>query len=244
MYAQRHGDVGRFLLTRGLWLILLELTVLRVAWTFNLEFMRYNLAGVIWVIGWCMVLLALLVGCRSTSSPPSGSSSSPGTTCSIRFSRRSRRGSRTAGCPGCGRFCISDSRPDRSRSATEVLRSGCCIRSCRGSASLPPATRSAPCSCSSRDGAGARAWPSDSAAIALFLVLRGLNLYGDPRPWQIGPRVPQRHEVSGVAVVPADDARADDRADAARSTARAARSRDGSRSSAACRSSTTCCTSR
>ena len=61
MYAQRHGDVRRFLLTRGLWLVLLELTVLRVAWTFNLEFMRYDLAGVIWVIGWCMVLLALLV---------------------------------------------------------------------------------------------------------------------------------------------------------------------------------------
>ena len=61
MYAQRHGDVRRFLLTRGLWLVLLELTVLRVAWTFNFEFMRYDLAGVIWVIGWCMVLLALLV---------------------------------------------------------------------------------------------------------------------------------------------------------------------------------------
>src|SRR5688500_9999775 len=61
MSARRHDDVSRFLMTRGLWLMLLELTVVRVAWTFDLEFMRYNLAGVIWVIGWCMVLLALLV---------------------------------------------------------------------------------------------------------------------------------------------------------------------------------------
>src|SRR5262245_12993890 len=39
LYARTHEDVGRYLLIRGAWLILLELTVLRVAWTFNLEFM-------------------------------------------------------------------------------------------------------------------------------------------------------------------------------------------------------------
>jgi uncharacterized membrane protein len=61
LYARTHGDVRRFLITRGAWLILLELTVLRVAWTFNLEFGRYNMAGVIWVIGCCMIVLALLV---------------------------------------------------------------------------------------------------------------------------------------------------------------------------------------
>jgi uncharacterized membrane protein len=55
------GALARFLLTRGLWLVLLELTVLRVAWTFNFDFSHYLLAGVIWVIGWCMVLLAGLI---------------------------------------------------------------------------------------------------------------------------------------------------------------------------------------
>lgn len=53
--------LARFLVTRGLWLVLLELTVLRVAWTFNFDFSHYLLAGVIWVIGWCMVLLAGLI---------------------------------------------------------------------------------------------------------------------------------------------------------------------------------------
>ena len=61
LYARTHADVARMLLTRGAWLILLELTVLRLAWTFNADFMGYNMAGVIWVIGWCMVLMALLV---------------------------------------------------------------------------------------------------------------------------------------------------------------------------------------
>jgi uncharacterized membrane protein len=61
LYGRKHGDLSRFLLTRGLWLILLELTFLRVAWTFNFDFAHYALAGVIWVIGWSMVALAGLV---------------------------------------------------------------------------------------------------------------------------------------------------------------------------------------
>jgi len=60
-YARRHTDVPRFLLIRGLWLILLELTVLRLAWTFNFDFLHYEMAGVIWVIGCCMILMAGLV---------------------------------------------------------------------------------------------------------------------------------------------------------------------------------------
>jgi uncharacterized membrane protein len=60
-YGRRHADVSRFLLLRGLWLVLLELTVIRLAWTFNLDFAHYLLAGVIWAIGWCMVLMAGLV---------------------------------------------------------------------------------------------------------------------------------------------------------------------------------------
>lgn len=50
----------RYLLTRGLLLVLLELTLIRFFWTFNLNYSGFVLAGVIWMIGWSMVGLAFL----------------------------------------------------------------------------------------------------------------------------------------------------------------------------------------
>ena len=52
---------SRWLFLRGAWLVLLELTFLRLAWTFNLDFAHYMLAGVIWMLGWCMILMGLLI---------------------------------------------------------------------------------------------------------------------------------------------------------------------------------------
>jgi uncharacterized membrane protein len=60
-YGRRHQDLSRFLLIRGVWLIFLELTILRFAWTFNFDYAHYEMAGVIWVIGWSIILLAGLV---------------------------------------------------------------------------------------------------------------------------------------------------------------------------------------
>ena len=61
LHGNRVNRLPVFLITRGVWLLLLELTVIRFAWTFNFDFSDYLLAGVIWVIGWCMILLAALV---------------------------------------------------------------------------------------------------------------------------------------------------------------------------------------
>jgi len=61
LYGRRHDGLPKFLLTRGIWLVFLELTFLRIAWTFNFDFAGYEMAGVIWVIGLCMILMAVLV---------------------------------------------------------------------------------------------------------------------------------------------------------------------------------------
>jgi len=64
LLGQRLGSkraLSRYLLTRGLILVLLELTLIRVAWTFNFDFSEYLLAGVIWMLGWCMVLMAAII---------------------------------------------------------------------------------------------------------------------------------------------------------------------------------------
>jgi uncharacterized membrane protein len=56
--------LAHFLLTRGFMLVVLELTLIRFGWTFNLHYSEFMLAGVIWMLGWCMVLMALLVRLR------------------------------------------------------------------------------------------------------------------------------------------------------------------------------------
>jgi uncharacterized membrane protein len=64
LLGRRLGDkraLARYLVGRGVVLILLELTFLRLAWTFNTDFATYNLAGVIWMLGWCMILMAGLI---------------------------------------------------------------------------------------------------------------------------------------------------------------------------------------
>jgi uncharacterized membrane protein len=52
--------LARYLVIRGALLILLELTLLHVAWTFSADFSNL-LFGVIWMLGVCMILLAGLV---------------------------------------------------------------------------------------------------------------------------------------------------------------------------------------
>lgn len=55
------AELSRFLFVRGLWLIVIEFTLVRVAWTFELGFSSGAFAGVIWVIGASMIVLAALV---------------------------------------------------------------------------------------------------------------------------------------------------------------------------------------
>jgi uncharacterized membrane protein len=54
------GEVSRFLLTRGLWLILIEFTVVRLGWSFSLDLSSF-VTQVIFAIGASMVVLAGLI---------------------------------------------------------------------------------------------------------------------------------------------------------------------------------------
>ena len=50
-------QVSWFFLTRGLWLVLLEVTIVDFAWTFT----PWAASAVIWILGWSMVCMALIV---------------------------------------------------------------------------------------------------------------------------------------------------------------------------------------
>ena len=52
-------EMSWFLVTRGLWLVVLELTLTHFGWQFSLDFPQFLL--VIWALGWSMVILAALI---------------------------------------------------------------------------------------------------------------------------------------------------------------------------------------
>jgi uncharacterized membrane protein len=58
--GRRVAEVSRFLLTRGLWLIVMEFTVLRLAWSFGFN-LNFSVGNVIWALGASMVVLSALV---------------------------------------------------------------------------------------------------------------------------------------------------------------------------------------
>ena len=187
LYGRRHTDLSRHLAIRGLWLVLLELTVLRVAWTFNLDFMGYEMAGVIWVVGWCMILLAgltrlplaavgtfgvLVIACHNLVDPwlgdliPSAGNGSLGGLWKILYLGFFAGPIQIGGSGGPTLIVLYSIIP-----WAGVMAAGFAFGKVM---TLEPAGRNRICL---RLGLG---------AVALFMILRGFNLYGDPRPWSAG----------------------------------------------------------
>src|SRR3954468_6359196 len=62
MRGKSKGDLSRFLVTRGLWLVFVELVVVRVVIMFNFDFLGMAaFLQVIWAIGWSMIALAAIL---------------------------------------------------------------------------------------------------------------------------------------------------------------------------------------
>ncbi|MEJ7622644.1 MAG: heparan-alpha-glucosaminide N-acetyltransferase domain-containing protein [Pyrinomonadaceae bacterium] len=60
-YGKSNRELAWFLVTRGLWLVLLEFTVVRLGIVFNLDYSFFGLAQVIWVIGVSMIIMAAVI---------------------------------------------------------------------------------------------------------------------------------------------------------------------------------------
>jgi uncharacterized membrane protein len=62
LYGRGKGtkELSRFLLIRGVWLILIDFTLIKFGWRFDLDLYRFT-AGVIFVIGASMIVLAALI---------------------------------------------------------------------------------------------------------------------------------------------------------------------------------------
>ena len=187
LYGRSHGGsaaVAKYLAVRGAWLVLLELTLLRLAWTFNLDYAHYLLAGVIWVIGWCMILMALLVRLPTLAIGAFGVAVIAG----HNLLMPALGG--LLGRLGAGWLAqiLYFGGPVQLGSGGPTLAVLYVIVPWIGVMAagygfgtvmeLPAGERRRVCL---RLGAG---------AVAAFLVLRGFDLYGDPRPWSGGPASP------------------------------------------------------
>jgi len=178
--GKKHSDLPRFLFRRGVWLVLLELTVIRVAWTFNFDFTNYLLAGVIWVIGWCMIIMAAMVHMRPRSVGITG--------VAIIVLHNAIMGPLMHVLPlGESWKVLYIGFFDGPLNGTPLIVLYSIIPWIGVMAAgygfgeilaLEPARRNRLCT---RIGLG---------AIVLFLLLRGFNLYGDPQPWSAGGRMP------------------------------------------------------
>src|SRR6478735_9694718 len=62
MNGKSNTELSRFLFTRGLWLVVLEFTVVRSLVVFNFDYSSFfGMAQVIWVIGVSMIVMAGLI---------------------------------------------------------------------------------------------------------------------------------------------------------------------------------------
>lgn len=183
LHGRKLGDLAalsRYLATRGALLVLLELTVSRVSWTFNFDFHNYTEANIIWAIGWSMIVLAVLVRLPLRVVAAFGLVVIAGHHLleSIAPDPWNMPAGQRAGWLWQvlyvgGEFRVGGTGPMLVILYTIIPWVGV-IAAGYAFGAVMPLEREARRRWCFRIGLG---------AIALFLVLRGFNVYGDPSPW-------------------------------------------------------------
>ena len=178
LHGQKLGSrkaLATFLLTRGVLLIALELTVIRFFWTFNFDFANYILAGVIWVIGWSMIALAALVFLPTAVVGAFGVVMIFGHNLADIFIRPNLEALQGSVAWSVGYFAFEIGGTDPLVVLYSlvpwigVMAAGYAFGAVM---TLEPARRRRVC------------LQLGAAAIVLFVLLRAVSVYGDPRPWE------------------------------------------------------------
>jgi uncharacterized membrane protein len=189
IYLQRRrgkstSELSRFLFTRGLWLIVVEFTLVRFAIFFNFDYSFFGLAEVIWIFGVSMVVMAALVWLPVAVSAIFGLVLIFGHNMLDSFSMGP-----AMAAPG--------SKPGAWQTIWIFLHQPGMVPMFGGATNLFVAYPLIPWVGVMAAGYAlgtVYAWDSERrrrflfgigfAAVALFLVVRYLNFYGDPAPWQ------------------------------------------------------------
>jgi uncharacterized membrane protein len=178
-----NGDaaaVSRFLWTRGLWLIAIELTVMRLAMNFSVDSRYPLLLLILWALGWSMIALAALVHVPARVVGLIGAA--------IVVLHNTLDGVRAADLGGLGWLWRLLHEPGLVTIGSMTAVAGYPVLPWVGVMALGFWI------------AGAYDWPAErrlrafrvagAAGIAGFLALRLLNGYGDPAPWSVQPSPP------------------------------------------------------
>ncbi len=171
-------ELARFLFTRGLWLILLEVTLVRFGWFFNFDY-RFVLLQVIWAIGWSMIVMAALVFLPTRAIGAAG--------LAMILLHNLLDGVRSSDFGAAGWLWILLHEPNviSPRPGYSVLAAYPLVPwvgvMAAGYAFGELLTLE-------RERRRRILFMIGGAAVVLFVVLRAANVYGDPRPWEFQER--------------------------------------------------------